>query len=273
MEMFFQKFWSEFLKWGEAFLPKLLSAVLVLVIGWWLSNILVKILHRAMQRSKADAGVISFLGSGAKVTLKLIVGIIAASQLGLDVTSVIAALGAAGLTLGLALKDSMGNIASGVQIVFTRPFHVGDYLELNGVEGTVEKIEIMYTTLRTFDNKAVVMPNSQVTVSVITNYTAMETRRLDLNYSVDYSQDLAEVKRVLHEICEQEPLALKTPVPLIVVGEHKDSSITVGVKVWCKTDDYWTLYFAMQEKVKNEFDRNGIVIPFNQLDVHMKTAG
>ena len=205
----------------------------------------------------------------ANAAIKIIISITALAQLGVEVGSIIAAIGAAGVTVGLALKENMANVASGAQIIFTKPFTVGDYLLLDNVEGVVERIEIMFTTLRTFDNKEIVIPNSKVTVSTITNYTAMKTRRLDLHYSISYNDDLAKVKAVLGELVEKNPLVEKTPEPLVAVEEHKDSCIQMLVRVWCKTDDYWPLYYQMQEEVKLAFDRAGIHIPFPQMDVHV----
>ncbi len=273
MKFNFNNFGEQFMLWINATLPRLVATLLILAIGWWLSNQLVKLMYRGMMRSKADAGIVTFICSLVKTILKIIVCVTAAAQLGLNVNSIIAALGAASVAVGLALKDNMANIASGAQIIFTKPFHAGDYLALQDVEGTVERIEIMFTTLRTFDNKEVVIPNSTVTASVITNYSAMETRRLDLDYVVGYGEDLAAVKQLMNDLIEENPMAIKDPVPMIVVGEHKDNGIVVGVKVWCKREDYWTLYFDMQEKVKLAFDKAGIAIPFRQLDVHMNTVG
>ena len=272
MNFYFQNYGQQLMKWMEGALPCLVGAAVILAVGWWLSSLLVKLMYRGMMRSKADAGIVTFLSSLIKAILKIIVCVTAAAQFGLNVNSIIAALGAAGVAIGLALKDNMANIAGGAQIIFTKPFRAGDYLSLQGVEGTVERIEIMFTTLRTFDNKEIVIPNSTVTASVITNYSAMQTRRLDLNYMVGYGEDLMKVKQLLSSLTDENPMILTDPAPLIVVGEHRESGIAMGVKVWCKTDDYWTLYFNMQEKVKLAFDEAGIAVPFRQLDVQMNTS-
>lgn len=263
-------YWEQFLAWLAAAAPKLLGAGLILAVGWPLSNTVAKILTKAMERSKADYGFISFFGSLLRILMKIIICITAAGQF-MDVTSIVATLGAAGVTIGLALKDSLSNVASGAQIIFTKPFRAGDYLfiEEEKAEGTVERIEIMFTTLRTFDNKEIIIPNSTVTVSTITNYTAMENRRLDLTYSVSYSTDLTAAKDLLKGIVSQHSLVLQDPEPLVAVGEHKDSSISMVVKLWCKRENYWPLYYDMQERVKKEFDAAGITIPFPQIDVHM----
>lgn len=262
--------WSAFLTWLVSMLPRLAASVLLFGLGWWLSNVVTRLMRRAVTRAKGDAGVTTFLSSLLNILLKVIISIMAIAQLGVDVTSLIAAIGTAGLAVGLAMKDNMSNVASGAQIVLTGPFHVGDYLSVpaESVEGTVERIEMMYTTLRTFDNKEVVLPNMKLTSSTIVNYTAMKTRRLDLTYSVSYSTDLDQAKALLTRLCEEEEKIEKDPVPLIAVGEYGDSSIAIVVKIWCKIENYWDAYYAMQGRVKQEFDKVGIEIPFPQLDVH-----
>ena len=262
--------WSAFLTWLVSMLPRLAASVLLFGLGWWLSNVVTRLMRRAVTRAKGDAGVTTFLSSLLNILLKVIISIMAIAQLGVDVTSLIAAIGTAGLAVGLAMKDNMSNVASGAQIVLTGPFHVGDYLSVpaESVEGTVERIEMMYTTLRTFDNKEVVLPNMKLTSGTIVNYTAMKTRRLDLTYSVSYSTDLDQAKALLTRLCEEEEKIEKDPVPLIAVGEYGDSSIAIVVKVWCKIENYWDAYYAMQGRVKQEFDKVGIEIPFPQLDVH-----
>lgn len=265
--------WNSFLTWGKATLPDLLGAVIILAVGWWLSNIAVKLIKRAMLRTRTEVGIITFIGSLINAAIKVIVCITALAQLGVNINSMLAVVGTAGVTIGLALKENMANIASGAQIVFTKPFAVGDYLSLDNVEGTVERIEIMFTTLRTFDNKEIVIPNSKVTVSTITNYSAMETRRLDLRYSIGYGDDIAKVKVLLLSLVEKNPLVEKEPEPMVAVEAHQDSSVQMLVRVWCKTENYWTLYYQMQEEVKLAFDKAGICIPFPQMDVHIDRLG
>lgn len=269
IEMSFEDVWQKFLTWLLDMLPNVIGAALIFAGGWWLSNVVVRLIKRTMTRARTETGIVTFLCSLANAAAKIIISIMALSQLGVPVGPMITAIGAAGVTVGLALKENMTSIASGAQIVFTKPFAVGDYLLVDNVEGTVERIEMMFTTLRTFDNKEIVIPNSTITVSTIINYTAMKTRRLDLRYSVGYEDDLSKVKEVLQELTDKNPLVERDPEPLIAVEEHKDSCIQMLVRVWCKTDDYWTLYYQMQEDVKLAFDREGIHIPFPQLDVHL----
>lgn len=270
--MNFQNIGAQIVTDLEEMLPRLGVALLIFVVGWWASNQAARLMYRAMKRSRADTGIITFLCSLARAAFKVIVCITAAAQLGMNVNSIIAALGAAGLTVGLALKDSMSNVASGAQIIFTKPFKVGDYLALADVEGTVERIETMYTTLRTVDNKTVIIPNSKITVSIITNYSAKQMRRLDLKYIVGYNENLAKVRELLSNLAQENPLVLKEPAPVIVVGEHTENGITVGMQLWCKTEDYSALGSDMQEKVKIAFEKAGVGTPFGQLDVRMKTS-
>lgn len=266
-------FWTDFVSWLLSLLPRAAGAAVIFGVGWWLSGAVTRFVKRAMARAKTDAGISSFLISLVNASLKVIVALMALAQLGVDVSSLIAALAAAGVTAGLALKESLSNVASGAQIIFTHPFRVGDYLSIpaEGIEGTVERIEIMYTSLRTFDNKETIIPNSKVMTSVITNFTAMKTRRLDLTYTIAYDDDIAAAKAVLQRLCSEEERIEKDPAPLIAVGEYQDSAVALVVKVWCKIEVYWDVYYSMQEKVKPAFDEAGLHIPFPQLDVHLPT--
>lgn len=265
-------FFTALFDWFKGFAPRLVGAALVLVIGWWLSNLLTKMAVRAMRRGKMDEGVVSFTSSVSRIILRVIVLISTAAQLGLDTTTIITALGTAGVAVALALKDSLANVASGVLIIITHPFHVGDYLEFEDLEGTVTRIDLMFSTLNTIDNKEIVIPNSRLTANNIVNYTAQDKRRLDLQYCVSYEDDLLQVKALLSKMVEENSKVMKDPEPLIAVGEHKDSSIAMVIKVWCKSEDYWPLYYEMQEKVKLAFDREGICIPYQQMDVHIKPS-
>ena len=260
---------ESFLKWAGAAAWSLLEAGLIFLVGWWLSSAVVKLLRRALERTKADGGIITFICSFCRIFLQIVAGITAISKLGVDVSSIVAALATAGVAIGLALKDSMGNIASGIQIIFMHPFHVGDYISIDTTEGTVSRIELFFTSLTTFDNKEVVIPNSTITASTVVNFTAMETRRLDLKYTVSYSDNLSHVKDVLSRLCTEEERILDSPAPMVVIGDHMESGISVLVRVWCKTDDYWPVYFSMQEHVKTAFDEENITIPFNQMDIRI----
>ena len=262
--------WAEIGVWAKNTLPTIAIVIVVLILGWWVSSLLTALLSRAIKRSKADEGVRSFVCSVCKTVLRGIVIISALATLGVNVTSIVTALGAAGVTAGLALKDSLSNFASGVIIMFNKPFKVGDFLEIDALTGTVKQIDIMYTTLLTVDNKAILLPNSVVTTSKIINYTEEPTRRLDLEFSVSYTTDLSFAKQVLAETIAQSPFALQDPAPVLGVSGHQDSSVTITAMVWCSTENYIPYKFDLLERVKNAFDAHGISIPYSQLDVHVK---
>lgn len=263
--------WFESLAdWAWNFMPKLIVAVVIFTAGWWLSKIVCSVIKKAMSRGKADLTAVSFIYSVTLCTLRIVVIITAMAQLGVDVTALLTALGAATVTVGLALQDTMKNIASGVMIIINKPFKSGDYIEFEGLEGTVQKILITNTYLLTIDNKEVIIPNSRLTANNLINYTAQEMRRLDLVYQISYSDSIKTAKKVLSEIISADERVLKSPEPLVAVSGHKDSAIELTLRVWCKTESYWNLYFYLQEQVKLEFDKAGINIPFNQLDVHLK---
>ncbi len=264
-----EEIWGQFLTWLSGLVPKVIAAGVILAVGFWAARLLYRVILRGMERSKADATFVSFFGSCIRVALKAIVVITAIAQF-VDVSSIIATVAAAGVTVGLAMKENLSGIASGAQIIFTRPVRVGDYVAIEGNEGTVERIEMMFTALRTFDNKEIIIPNSEVIASTVVNVSAMQTRRLDLTFTVSYGADLDRAKAVLRALVEAHPLACKDPEPLVAVSELRDSSVALVVKVWCAKDDYWTLYYDMQENVKKKFDEEGIVIPFPQMDVHLQ---
>lgn len=269
MRTAWQEFSSSLSAWAKEFLGNLLVAGLILLCGWWLARLAGKLTKKAMGKGPLDPLAASFVGSVVKFIVLAVAAVSAVAQLGINITSLVAALGAAGLTASFALQGSLSNFVSGMQIIFTRPFKMGDYLSFEGHEGTVKRIEVLYTILATFDNKEVLVPNSKMTNSIVVNFTSNGTRRLDLSYSVSYQADLALAKSLLSKLAEADPRVLKEPLPIIAVGEWKESSVTVMMKLWCRQEDYWNLYFSMQEKVKEAFDGAGVPIPFPQLDVHL----
>lgn len=256
--------------WAWGFFPKLIIAIVIFAVGWWLSKFVCKLIRKALGKSKTDAAATSFIYSVTLCALRIFVIISAIAQLGVDVTALLTAIGAATVTVGLALQDTMKNIASGVMIIINKPFKAGEYIEFEGLEGTVEKILITNTYLLTVDNKEVIIPNSRLTSNNLVNYTAQEMRRIDLVYQIAYSDNIQTAKKLLYDIIKSEERFFKSPEPLVAVSGHNDSSVAITVRAWCKTDDYWNLYFFMQERVKLDFDKAGINIPFNQLDVHIK---
>ncbi|MGI6256304.1 MAG: mechanosensitive ion channel family protein [Acutalibacter sp.] len=261
--------WKGFLDGLAGFAGDLIVAVVIFLGGWLLARVAARLTKRAISKGKVDALAASFFGSLVKAVVLAVAAVSAIAQLGVNITSLVAALGAAGLTASFALQGSLSNLVSGIQIIFTKPFNMGDYLAFGTYEGKVKKIEILSTTLATFDNKEVVIPNSMITSGVVVNYTSSGTRRLDLSYGVSYGADLKKAKALLQTLVESDQRVFSDPAPLIAVGELKDSSVTLVCKVWCKEEDYWSIYYKMQESVKEAFDREGIQIPFPQLDVHL----
>ena len=266
----FETMWQDFLLWIQGALPRLIGALLIFAIGWKLSDWLIRIGKRMLNRTGVETGLVTFVGSLLKILLKVIVVIAVLDQLDVNVSAIVAAVGAAGVTAALALKDNLSNVACGAQIILTKPFKVGDYIAVSSTEGTVMRIEMMFTVLKTADNREVVIPNSTLTAAVITNYTAMENRMLDLTYGISYQDDLLAAKAVLQKLAEENPKILKEPAPMVAVQKHGTSALQLLLRVWCKTADYWPLYYEIQEQVKLAFDRANLTIPFDQVDVHLK---
>ena len=263
-----QGFLDDLYKWLAGFLPELIKAVIILIIGMWLSGVLSNVVSKAMKRAKVSTEVVTFVHSFIKISFRAVVIVAAVGTLGFDVASLVTALGAATVAIGLALQDTLKNIASGLMVLVNKPFKVGDYISLSGYEGTVTKIDISNTHLLTIDNKEVIIPNSNTTVNNITNYSSQEKRRINLSYSVAYGTSIEKVRRVIKEITFAQDKILQDAEPFIAVGEHADSSVKIIVRVWCKTSDYWDVYYYMQENILKKFKENDIEIPFNQIDVH-----
>ncbi len=251
-------------------LPKLIVFVLVLVIGFWLAGFTGKLIVRILERRNVDRSMFRFIRRSVVIFLRIIVAVIALEQIGFNVNSFITALGAAGITAGLGLQNSIAQLAGGIQILFNKPFKSGDYIELGNVQGKVREIRFMFTTLVTNDNKIVVIPNQNITTSNLVNYTARDQIRLDLTYTISYDDDIEKAKKVLGKVACDNPLILKNPSYSVGVFKHGASGIDIAFFVWCKSEDYWPAYFSVQEAVKLAFDKNSISIPYDQLDVHIK---
>lgn len=247
----------------------IISAILILFIG----NIIVKAVAnsvaKVLNKKKMDKAVVEFIHGLVRYLLFVIVLIAALGRLGVQTASVVAVIGAAGLAVGLALQGSLSNFAAGVLIVAFRPFKSGDYVEIGGVAGSVDSIQIFQTVLTTPDNKMVVVPNGSVIGSPITNYSRHETRRIDLMIGVSYSADLQKTKQLLTKICQSDERILKEPGVQVGVHTLADSSVNFVVRPWVKTADYWSVYFDLMQAIKEGLDKEGIEIPFPQMDVHM----
>lgn len=253
----------------EAYGPTVVKALAILLIGWIVARIVRSVARSLMIRAKVDETLTGFCASLLYMLLMALVIISALSKMGVDTTSFAALIAAAGLAIGFALQGSLGNFAAGVMLIIFRPFKAGDYVEAGGTSGTVEQIQVFATTLKTPDNKTIVVPNSAVTSSNITNYSARETRRVDMVFGIGYGDDIRKAKEVISSILARDNRILKEPEPVIAVSELADSSVNIVVRPWVKTADYWGVFFDITEAVKLEFDAQGITIPYPQQDVHM----
>ena len=247
-------------------------AAAILFGGIWLAKRIKKYVASTMEKREVDALLASFSSNIIYVALVAFVIIAALGQLGIQTTSFVAIIGAAGLAIGLSLQGSLSNFASGVMIIAFRPFKVGDFIEAGGVSGIVEGIQIFSTQMRTGDNKAVIVPNAGIIGGNITNYSAKDTRRVDLVFGIGYDDDIKKAKDVLTELVNDDERILKDPEPVIAVSELADSSVNFVCRPWVKTADYWGVYFDLTEAVKLRFDKEGISIPYPQQDVHMHTV-
>lgn len=253
----------------------LVWALAILIVGRIAAKWSRSLIETLMIKGKADPIIVNFVGNISYVLLLVFIVIAALGQLGIQTTSLIAILGAAGLAIGLALQSSLSNFAAGFLMIIFKPFKVGDFIEGGGTMGTVLAIHIFTTTLKTGDNKLIIIPNSKLAGDNITNFSANENRRVDFTIGVSYEADLAEVRKVLQSIIAEDERILAEPKPLIAVGELADNSVNFVVRVWARTEDYWGVFFDTTEKVKLRFDEAGIGIPYPQRDVHLyehKTA-
>ncbi len=250
----------------------IISAILILVIGNLIVKVLAGSVTKILEKKKMDRAVISFIHALVRYLLFVIVLIAALGRIGVQTASVVAVIGAAGLAIGLALQGSLSNFAAGVLIVAFRPFKSGDYVEISGVAGSVDSIQIFQTILKSPDNKMVVVPNSAVINGPITNYSRYDTRRIDLMIGVSYKADLQKTKQVLRATVEADTRILKEPGVTVGVHTLADSSVNFVVRPWVKTADYWPVYFDLMQGIKEALDANGIEIPFPQMDVHLEKS-
>ena len=244
-------------------------AVVVLIVGRLVAKVLTNFVKKIMDKKEVDPTIVSFVVNMTNVALMVFVVLAALGQLGIQTTSFIAVIGAAGLAIGLALQGSLSNFAAGFLMIIFRPFKVGDYIEGAGVAGTVESIQIFTTQLKSPDNKTVIIPNAKLTADNITNYTIKGTRRVDMVFGIGYGDDIDKAKNIMTDIFEKDERILKDPATKIAVVELADSSVNFVVRPWVNGDDYWDVYFDTMENVKKRFDGEGISIPFPQRDVHV----
>jgi small conductance mechanosensitive channel len=253
------------LKYGGS----LLIAVVVLIVGFWFGNRVVRLMRKAMERRDVDPSLRPFLLSIINVIIKIVVIFTVLGMVGVQMTSFIAILGSAGLAVGLALQGSLANFAGGVLILLLKPFKVGDFIDTGNHQGTVREIRIFYTYITTFQNQEIIIPNGQLSNNSVINYNFHSTRRLDMEFGISYSDDMAKAKKLIQEILDADPRILDDQPKLVFVKSLADSAVVLHVRAWLNLDDYWDVTNNLSELVKNTFDQNGITIPFPQRQIHM----
>lgn len=258
---------------GAAFAMNLIAAVAIFVIGRWVAKFLHGLVIKGMERAKLEPLLIKFLGNILYALLLTFVALAAISRIGIQTASLIAVIGAAGLAVGLALQGSLANFAAGVMVTIFRPYKIGDFVEGGGVAGVVDDVQIFTTVLKTADNRKIIVPNGQIMNGTITNYSAHDTRRVDLVVGVGYDDDIDTVRRVLTEVVKADARVLEEPALNIRMNAHGDSSVDWIVRPWVKAADYWDVYWDLTEEIKRRFDREGISIPYPQRDVHVYHHG
>lgn len=267
MSFEFSSFWSaQLLDWGR----NLFLALLIFIVGRYAIKALMKLVSIALGSiSTLDTMIQNFIESVLNAFLFLILIVATLNQLGMDTTSLVALIGAAGLAIGLALKDSLQNLASGVMLLWLKPFEQGHFIEAGGTQGTVEKITLFSTQLKSGDNKSILVPNGDIMKKIIINYSARDTRRIDMIFSIGYDDDIKKAKDILQRIVDEDERILTEPATVIALGELGASSVDFIVRPWVKSGDYWKVKWAMNEKVKQAFDDAGLSIPYPQMDLHL----
>ncbi len=271
MNINLERIWELVAVWGI----KVIAAIAIFVIGFWVARLFRKIIEKVLSHRKMDATIGTFVANLVYYALLAFVILAALGKLGIQTTSFVAIIGAAGLAIGLALQGSLANFAAGFLMIIFRPFKVGDFIEGAGTAGTVEKIQIFTTQMLTPDNKTVIVPNASLTAGNIVNYSTTGTRRVDMVFGIGYEDDIDKAKQIISEALAADERILKTPEPLIAVSELADSSVNLVARPWANYKDYWGVHFALTETIKKRFDQEGISIPYPQRDIHVyehKTA-
>lgn len=252
-----------------SYAPKVIGAIITLVIGLWLIKIIVKSVRKTMERRNVDPSIVPFLSTIFAVLLKILLFLSVISMVGIEATSFIAILGAAGLAIGLSLQGTLQNFAGGVVLLLLKPFKVGDVVDVKGYLGVVKEIQIFYTVVNTFDNKVIYLPNGSLANSDMTNLSQEEDRRNEWTFGIGYGDDVAKAKKIIRRLVDEDKRIFKDPEPFLALHSLGDSSVNVVVRTWSKASELWPVYFDMNEKVYNEFAKEGINIPFPQMDVHL----
>lgn len=259
---------QQLIELGVSLGKKVLMAVVIYLVGRYIVRFLKRVVNGFLDRRNVVPEVKTFVGSIVSVSLNLILIISVVGALGIETTSFAALLASAGVAIGMAMSGQMQNLAGGVLILLQKPYKIGDYIETNGIQGSVESIQIFTTKLKTVDNKVITVPNGAISGSVLTNYSDQPLRRVDFSFGVEYGQDFEQAKRVLMQVIDADEHILKDPAPFVELGELADSSVNITVRVWCNGADYWTVFFDMNRKVYETFNKEGIGFPFPQITVH-----
>lgn len=254
---------------GALTLDKVVHVLLLILVGVVVIRVVLKLLDRVLARSKSLKSLSHYIHSVAKISMAFILVLMVAEDVGIHTTSLVAMLSVAGLAVSLALQNTLSNVAGGIMLLVTNPFQVGDYVEADGVSGTVHAIDLSYTAILTIDGKEIFVPNSQLSGTKIINYTVLGHRRVDLNFTASYDAPTATVKRAIGEVLEDIPQIIAEPAPEIHLSDYQASSIQYVVRAWTAAADYWTVYYAIQEGVREAFDRHGVEMTYDHLNVHI----
>lgn len=246
---------------------KILFALLIFIVGRWVAKTVSRLSGRALRRTNVDFTLVHFITTIINITITVLVAVMAMQQLGVPMTSLIAVLGAAGLAIGLALKDSLSNFASGVLLMTMRPFKAGDFVEMAGVSGIVDSVGILHSKIYTVQNQEIIIPNANITLANIVNYSSRPTRRIDIVVGISYSDDIARARNVIADTIKADERLHRDPAPIIHVDQFADSSINIIIRVWTNTDIFWDVRSDLHQNIKGAFDREGITIPFPQREV------
>lgn len=260
------------IKWFWDVLPNLVLAILLLFVGIYVIRFINKLIRKFFAKKDYDESLESFLQSLISIALKILLFVLVITQLGVQSSSLVAIIGAAGLAIGLALQGSLSNFAGGVLILLFKPFKVGDWISAQGVDGSVKEISIFTTKLKTFGNQIAIIPNGQLSNNNIINYNAEDTRRDKIDVGIGYSSNIKKAKDILLAICEEDENILKNPAPEVYVGELADSSVNLTLRFWANNDVFWNAHFHVMEEIKNRFDAEGIEIPFPQRVIHQEKS-
>lgn len=263
------KYIDKIINLGIEYGPKLIGAILVLILGLWIIKIITKVISKLMKKKNTDPSLSTFLRSLTNILLKVMLVISVMGMIGIEMTSFIAVLGAAGLAVGMALSGTLQNFAGGVIILIFKPFKVGDFIEAQGYTGTVYEIQLFNTLLKSLDNRIIIIPNGGLSTSSMINYSTEALRRVDWTFGIGYGDDIDKAKSVIFKLINADSRILKDPEPFVAVSELADSSVNFAVRVWVKTADYWDVFFNMNEAVYKTFTTENLNIPYPQMDVHV----